>query len=92
MMQLNNVLICLFLQLFGWDLESLWQNANQQQCQALFRAGRIGAAVESYQSTMDKSDEETKARLSAWFTGKSSVTPSNLIILIPNHTQLFSEN
>ncbi|KAG2749928.1 WD40 repeat-like protein [Suillus brevipes Sb2] len=57
-----------FVMLFGWDLESLWLNANQQQCHALFRVGRIGAAVESYQSTMDKSDEATKARLSAWFT------------------------
>jgi WD40 repeat protein/tetratricopeptide (TPR) repeat protein len=56
-----------FVMLFGWDLKSLWQSANQQQCHALFRVGRIGAAVESYQSTMDKSDEDTKARLSAWF-------------------------
>ncbi|KAG1787157.1 WD40-repeat-containing domain protein [Suillus plorans] len=56
-----------FVVLFGWDLKSLWQNANQQQCHALFKAGRIGAAVESYRSTMDKSDEHTKAGLSAWF-------------------------
>ncbi|KAG2071022.1 WD40 repeat-like protein [Suillus decipiens] len=56
-----------FVMLFGWDLKSLWQSANQWQCRALFRAGRIGAAVESYQSTMDKSDDDTKAHLSAWF-------------------------
>jgi hypothetical protein len=68
------------MQLFGWDLETLWLNANQQQCHALFRVGRIGAAVESCQSTMDKSDEDTKARLSEWFTGKSSAMPPNLIL------------
>lgn len=57
-----------FVMLFGWDLKSLWQTANKQQCHALFRAGRIGAAIETYQSTMDKSDEDTKVHLSAWFT------------------------
>ncbi|KAG2127933.1 uncharacterized protein EDB93DRAFT_1109118 [Suillus bovinus] len=58
-----------FVMLFGWDLKSLWQNANQKQCRALLRAGRIAAAIESYQSTMDKSGEDMKARLGAWFTG-----------------------
>lgn len=57
-----------FVMLFGWDLESLWQSTNQHQCHALFRVGRIGAAVESYQSIMDKCDEDTKAHLSDWFT------------------------
>lgn len=56
-----------FIVLFGWNLKSLWQTAIQQQCRALIRAGRIGAAVESYQSLMDKSDESTKASLRAWF-------------------------
>ncbi|KAG2357267.1 hypothetical protein BDR07DRAFT_1490874 [Suillus spraguei] len=56
-----------FVILFGWDLKSLWQSANQQQCRALFLAGRIRAAVESYQFTMDKSDDDTKAHLRAWF-------------------------
>lgn len=56
-----------FVMLFGWDLQSLWLLTNQYQCHALFRVGRIGAAVESYQSTMDKSDDDTKARLSDWF-------------------------
>lgn len=57
-----------FILLFGWKLESLWQTAIQKQCRALIMAGRIGAAVESYQSLMDKSDEATKASLRAWFS------------------------
>jgi tetratricopeptide (TPR) repeat protein len=58
-----------FVALFGWDLKPLWHTANQQQCYALFRAGSFGAAIESYQSMMDKIDEDTKASLRAWFTG-----------------------
>ncbi|KAG1731644.1 uncharacterized protein EDB91DRAFT_1153870 [Suillus paluster] len=57
-----------FVVLFGWDLKSLWQTANQQHCHALFLAGRIGAAVESYQSIIEKSDEATNGSLCAWFT------------------------
>jgi hypothetical protein len=76
-----NILLCstaCFPQLFGWDLKPLWHTANQQQCYALFRAGSFGAAIESYQSMMDKIDEDTKASLRAWFTGKyfSSIFPS----------------
>ncbi|KAG2054938.1 WD40 repeat-like protein [Suillus hirtellus] len=56
-----------FVVLFGWDLKSLWQIANQQLCYALFRAGSFGAAVELYQSIMDKIDEDMKADLHAWF-------------------------
>jgi hypothetical protein len=59
-----------FLQLFGWNLKSLWHTANQQQCYALFRAGSFGAAIESYQSIMDKVDDDMKADLRAWFAGK----------------------
>ncbi|KAG2054939.1 WD40 repeat-like protein [Suillus hirtellus] len=57
-----------FVVLFGWDLKSLWQTANQQQCYALLRAGSFGAAIESYQSMMDKTDEDMKVDLRAWFT------------------------
>jgi tetratricopeptide (TPR) repeat protein len=57
-----------FVVLFGWDLKSLWQTANQQQCHALFRAGSFGAAIEVYQSIMDKIDDDMKASLRAWFT------------------------
>ncbi|KAG1784769.1 uncharacterized protein HD556DRAFT_1314791 [Suillus plorans] len=56
-----------FVVLFGWDLKYLWQTANQQQCCAFFRAGSFVTAIESYQSIMDKVDEDRKADLRAWF-------------------------
>jgi len=56
-----------FVVLFGWDLKSLWHTANQQQCYALFRTNSYRAALESYQSMMDKIDEDMKADLHAWF-------------------------
>jgi tetratricopeptide (TPR) repeat protein len=62
-----------FIVLFGWNLKSLWQTAMQKHCRALITAGRIGAAVESYQSLMNKSDETTKASLRAWFSGNPPV-------------------
>ncbi|KAG2360084.1 hypothetical protein BDR07DRAFT_1413286 [Suillus spraguei] len=49
---------------------SLWQTANQQQCYALLRAGRSGAAIESYQSIMDKADEDVMADICAGFNGE----------------------
>ncbi|KAG2130189.1 uncharacterized protein EDB93DRAFT_1108477 [Suillus bovinus] len=65
-----------FVVLFGWDLKSLWQTAHQQQCCAFFRAGSFGTAIESYQSIMDKIDEDLKADLRAcqqlYFTQLSS--------------------
>ncbi|KAG1897773.1 WD40-repeat-containing domain protein [Suillus fuscotomentosus] len=57
-----------FVVLFGWDLKSLWQTANQQQCYALFRAGSFKAAVEACQSMMDKIDDDMKGDLRTWFT------------------------
>jgi hypothetical protein len=64
---LNYVLV----QLFGWDLKSLWQIANQQRCYALIRGCQFGAALESYRYMMDMSDEPTKAIFLAWAPGKS---------------------
>lgn len=55
-----------FVVLFGWDLKSLWQSANQQRCHALIRGGQYGAALESYRYMMDMSDEPTKAIFLAW--------------------------
>ncbi|KAG1722828.1 uncharacterized protein EDB91DRAFT_1087990 [Suillus paluster] len=46
-----------FIALFGWDLKSLQQTTNQRKCHALFRAGRIGAAVETCQCIIDKNYE-----------------------------------
>ncbi|KAG0698212.1 WD40-repeat-containing domain protein [Suillus ampliporus] len=67
-----------FTVLFGWDLKSLWQTANKQRCVALFRAGQVGAALESYRYMMDMSDEPTKAIFFSFFTGKSSVMSPEL--------------
>jgi hypothetical protein len=67
------ILNCTFLQLFGWDLKSLWQKANQQQCRALFQSGSFGAAIEVYESIMDNIDEDMKADLHTWFIGKYSI-------------------
>ncbi|KAG1750592.1 WD40-repeat-containing domain protein [Suillus paluster] len=55
-----------FVVLFGWDLKSLWQIANQQRYHALIRSGKVGAALESYRYMMDMSDEATKAIFLAW--------------------------
>ncbi|KAG1752312.1 uncharacterized protein EDB91DRAFT_510290 [Suillus paluster] len=60
-----------FVVLFGWDLKSLWQNANQKCCHALVRTGKVGRALESYRYMMDMSDEPTKAIFLAWVPGKS---------------------
>ncbi|KAG1786314.1 uncharacterized protein HD556DRAFT_1528393 [Suillus plorans] len=58
--------------LFGWDLKSVWQIANQRRCDALLQAGGIREALESYRYIMDMSDGATKASCLAWSTGKSS--------------------
>ncbi|KAG1731850.1 WD40-repeat-containing domain protein [Suillus paluster] len=55
-----------FVVLFGWDLKSLWQVANQQRYHALFRSGKFGTALEAYRYMMDMSDEATKAIFLAW--------------------------
>ncbi|KAG2134216.1 hypothetical protein BD769DRAFT_1774311 [Suillus cothurnatus] len=57
-----------FTVLFGWDLKSLWEIANQRKCDALLRAGRLGEAVESYRYMMDMSDETVKASCLEWST------------------------
>ncbi|OJA15118.1 hypothetical protein AZE42_11465, partial [Rhizopogon vesiculosus] len=45
----------IFVVLFGWDLVSLWQTANQKRCYALLRTGRRAEAHEEYRY-MDMSD------------------------------------
>ncbi|KAG1817504.1 uncharacterized protein BJ212DRAFT_1299062 [Suillus subaureus] len=67
-----------FVVLFGWDLESLWKNANQRKCDALLRAGRLGEAVESHRYMMEISDEAMKASCLEWSTGKSSLISPGL--------------
>ncbi|KAG2749923.1 hypothetical protein P692DRAFT_201464203 [Suillus brevipes Sb2] len=69
-----------FVVLFGWDLKSLWQRANQQQCRALFQSGSFGAAIEAYQSIMDNIDENMKADLHTWFTAlKVEMLPMEMV-------------
>ncbi|KAG1852354.1 heterokaryon incompatibility protein-domain-containing protein [Suillus tomentosus] len=58
----------IFVVLFGWDLESLWQTAHQNWCNALLRAGRLPEAIEAYRYMMDRADEATKARCIDWST------------------------
>lgn len=55
-----------FTVLFGWELESLWQTANEKLCFALLKATTLGIAFESYRYAMDASDEATRAGLRAW--------------------------
>jgi hypothetical protein len=63
-----------FVQLFGFDLKSLWQTANQKRCHALLRAGRLAEVFDAYRYMTDMSDETTKASTCLdWSLGKSSV-------------------
>ncbi|KIK45230.1 hypothetical protein CY34DRAFT_801852 [Suillus luteus UH-Slu-Lm8-n1] len=55
-----------FVVLFGWDLESLWQTANENLCHTLLHAGRLSEALESYRYMMDMSDETTRANCLRW--------------------------
>ncbi|KAG2055795.1 WD40 repeat-like protein [Suillus hirtellus] len=52
-----------FIELFGWDLKSLWETANKQLCHALLLAGEHRKAFKLFYSMMDKCDEPTKASL-----------------------------
>jgi len=68
------MLNCVLVQLFGWDLKSLWQTANKQRCHALLLDDQAGTAFEAYRYMMDMSDEPTKAIFLDWIPGKSSET------------------
>jgi tetratricopeptide (TPR) repeat protein len=70
------------MQLFGWDLKSLWQTAHQKRCHALLQAGRLTEAHEAYRYMMDMCDEATTVNCSDWIIGKSlamSLTTSSLM-------------
>jgi hypothetical protein len=54
------------LQLFGWDLDSLWQTVHQRRCDAFLRADQVIKAVESYQSMMRMIDEAEKTSCLGW--------------------------
>ncbi|KAJ8588854.1 hypothetical protein M405DRAFT_234847 [Rhizopogon salebrosus TDB-379] len=62
-----------FVLLFGWNLRSMWEGANQRRCHALLRAGRIIETREAYPYMMDVGSKTTKASCRDWSIGKSSV-------------------
>jgi hypothetical protein len=59
-------------QLFGWDLDSLWENINQRRCDAFLLAGRVIEAVESFQCMMNIIHEAGKGSCIEWSTSKWS--------------------
>lgn len=67
-----------FVQLFGWNLESSWQIANQNRCMALLGAGRLVEAHEAYKYMMDMCDEVTKGSCLEWSIGKSYSSVTNI--------------
>jgi len=63
------------MQLFGWDLKTLWQTANQNRCHAFLLAGRLaeaGGAYGAYRFMMDTSDATTTDNCGDWAVGKLS--------------------
>ena len=63
-------------QLFGWDLDSLWQTVNQRRCDVLLRADRVIEAIESYQFVMGMMDA-AKTRCLEWSTSECSVSENS---------------
>jgi hypothetical protein len=70
-----------FVQLFGWDLESLLLTTHQKRCQALLLAGKSDEALEAHKYMMDVIDEPAKAGCLDWSNGMSSLTSLAAIIL-----------
>jgi hypothetical protein len=73
-----------FVQLFGWDLESLLLTAHQKRCQALLSAGKSDEALVAHKYMMDTIDEIAKASCLQWSNGMSSLTSLVAIILTLN--------
>ena len=57
-------------QLFGWDLDSLWQTANERLCDMLLRTDQVIEAIESHQFMMIMIDEAAKPNCSEWSNGE----------------------
>jgi len=70
-----------FVQLFGWDLESLCLTTHQKRCQTFLSAGKLDEALEAHQYMMDVIDKTTKASCLDWSKGMFSVTSPDAIIL-----------
>jgi hypothetical protein len=70
-----------FVQLFGWDLESLLLTTHQKRCQAFLSAGKSDEALEAHKHMMDVIDGPAKASCLDWSNGMSSLTSLAAIIL-----------
>ena len=70
-----------FVQLFGWDLESLLLTTHQKRCQAFLSAGKSDEALEALKYMMDAIDEPAKASCLEWSNGMSSLTSLATILL-----------
>ncbi|KAG2143535.1 uncharacterized protein EDB93DRAFT_1251951 [Suillus bovinus] len=66
-------LIVSLVQLFGWDLKSVWLTVHQKRCHALLWAGKLNDAMASYRYMMDNIDETTKVSCLECINGKSRV-------------------
>ncbi|KAG2125184.1 uncharacterized protein EDB93DRAFT_410622 [Suillus bovinus] len=58
------IILCIsecFVQLFGWDLESLLLTTHQKRCQAFLSAGEPDEVLEAHKHMMDAIDEIAKA-------------------------------
>jgi len=53
------------LQLFSWDLESLWQNANRTRCDPI-----VIEAIESLRCMMEMANKVAKCSCLEWSTGE----------------------
>jgi hypothetical protein len=58
--------------LFEWDLDSLWQSANKNWCDALLRRYRLIEAIRSCHYMMDMIGEAAKTSCLEWSTGECS--------------------
>ena len=57
-------------QLFSLHLDSLWQTANQNWCDALLRRDRVITAIRSYRYMVDKVDEAARTNCLEWSTSE----------------------
>jgi len=57
-------------QLFSLHLDSLWQTANQNWCDALLRRDRVIAAIETYRYMVDIVDEAARTNCLEWSTSE----------------------
>jgi hypothetical protein len=64
-------------QLFGWDMDSLWQTGNQRRCDALLCTDQVIDAVESYQYMMLMVDDDARDSDPEWTLGECSEVLGN---------------